>query len=61
MVAAGTSARSRQDRAVLTAIAAVLVIVAASDGDALNVRDSATDAKTIVRLAEVDALERTPS
>jgi len=61
MGAAGRSARSRQDRAVLTAIAAVLVAVAASEGETLNVRDSATDAKAIVRLAEVDALERTPS
>jgi micrococcal nuclease len=43
----------------LAAIAAVLVFVSAADGDTLVVRDSERDAKTIVRLAEVDAPERT--
>lgn len=43
----------------LTAIAAALVFVAAADGDTLTVRDSVTGEKTILRLAEVDAPERT--
>jgi endonuclease YncB( thermonuclease family) len=38
-------------------IAAALVFVNASDGDTLAVRDG--NVKTIVRLAEVDAPERT--
>ena len=43
----------------ITAIAAVLVFVAASDGDTLVVRDESTGDKTIIRLAEIDAPERT--
>lgn len=41
----------------LTLIAAVLVFVSAPDGDTLTVRDG--NVKTIVRLAEIDAPERT--
>ena len=41
----------------LSLIAAVIVFVGAPDGDTLTVRDGNT--KTIVRLAEIDAPERT--
>ncbi|MCU0972894.1 MAG: thermonuclease family protein [Burkholderiales bacterium] len=42
----------------LIAIAAVLAFVGAADGDTLTVRELATGATTVLRLAEVDAPER---
>lgn len=40
-------------------IAAALVFVSAPDGDTLTVRDTSTNGETVLRLAEVDAPERT--
>ncbi len=40
-------------------VAGVLVFVSASDGDTLTLRESTTGQKVIIRLAEIDAPERT--